>query len=77
MRYRSVCVGIGAAHLAWQLVGARVRVKGRDSNRGHVDLGSASGQTVAAGAIAAEPALDERRSPDTELSGPRKKEVME
>jgi hypothetical protein len=77
MRYRSVCDAIGAAQVVWQPVGARVRVEGRDSNRGHVDLGSASGQTVAAGAIAAEPVLDERRSADTELSGPKKKEVME
>jgi hypothetical protein len=77
MRYRSVCDGIGAAEAAWQPVGARVRVKDSDSNRGHVVLGSASGQTVAAGAIAAELALDERRSPDTELSGPKKKEVIE
>jgi hypothetical protein len=77
MRYRSICDGIGAAHLAWQPVGARVLVKDRDSNCSHVDIGPASGQTVAAGAIAAEPVLEERRSPDTELSGPKKKEEIE
>jgi hypothetical protein len=77
MRYRSICDGIGAAHLAWQPVGARVLIKDRDSNCGQVDIGPASGQTVAAGALAAEPVLDERRSPDTKISGPKKKEVME
>ena len=79
MKYLSVCDGVGAAHLAWQPAGARVRGKGRDSKRGQTDPGLAAGQTVAPAldAIAAEPILDERRSPDTELSGPKEKEAID
>ena len=39
LRYLSVCDGIGAVHLAWQLLGWEVPVKHRNSKRGLVAPG--------------------------------------
>ena len=79
MRFLSVCDGVGAVPLAWHTPGASIRIKSRDSNRGHADPGLAAGRTVAPAldAIADEPVLDERCSPDTELTGCKEKEVIE
>lgn len=82
-RYLSICDGIGAVPLAWQPLGRKVSVKGRESNRGRANPELPARQTVgpASHAIAAKPDCDDQFSPDPELSGretgPKNKEVTE
>jgi hypothetical protein len=75
MRYFPIIDGIGAVHPAWLPTDARVRVKTREPKHGHADRGLAAGQKVAAGAIAAGSDRDDRCSPDTQLTGPKEKEM--